>query len=579
MRAVRFFQWMFLVLLLGTAIALFGLNFPTFHRDQAVVVSSVQGHEVYGRLYQGSKNVGVLIVGDLDEDQAALQSIAQEFYGSGAHVMTLDYSGHGVSRSDVDLDWLEAEGLTEEIRKGLEVFRRKTGLEDSQILVVGHGWGARGLLHLLTVDQCSFMGASLVAPDIALDGGKSVSPYFKKRDDRSVGWISALNSRSVSIPLQLVATQEDERVHSDSVTALYQKLTGTSSVPSADPETGLASLSSGNIYLTVVAEHTVLPENTGEESALLRIVEKLMHQVEEFDRGAGQDHSCQLLSNTVTTVIKDWARSKAKLRSISSTTLFPMLRIICWYLTALGLLGLGVCSLLLAWNRYLAAGDNCGISLRPWNALGVSLGMWLPAAVGTLVIWLILTLLPIGDLKGIVLPVSMLGSYGLITAILYAVQKMPGAKGELRLIGDGMSFWRTMTSVLMMTGLGCYMVFVNYSGLALGWMAGHQFIWTVFLTAVLAAGFYGIELECDILTDNGGNFAVCMLFRLIAFLPACLCCLLFQKAIPARTAVALLAAFLFSGAFRRHSGGRFIPSVGTAFLFCLMTVPAALIAA
>jgi hypothetical protein len=112
---------MSLVLLLCTVIGLFGLNFPAFDKDQAVVISSEEEHEIYGRFYQGTKEMGVFIVGDLDEDQMAMGSIAQEFYGSGAHIMTLDYTGHGVSDSDVDLQWLEDGGLTDGIRKGLDV--------------------------------------------------------------------------------------------------------------------------------------------------------------------------------------------------------------------------------------------------------------------------------------------------------------------------------------------------------------------------------------------------------------------------------------------------------------------------
>lgn len=587
LRVVRFFQWMFIVLLLGTVIALFGLNFPTFHRNQAVVVSSAQGREVYGSLYQGSRDMGVFIVGDLDEDQMALKSIAQEFYGSGAHVMVLDYSGHGISRSDVDLEWLESDGLTDEIRKGMEMFRRKAGLEDQQILVVGHGFGARGLLHLITTDKNSFMGASLIAPDIALLDEKQESPYLGKRDDRSVGWINNLNSYSVDIPIQLVATEGDERVSAASVTALYQKLTGTSFTPYADPKTGLSSAVSGTTYLTIVNEQLAPSEkaeteteDAGIEQKMVQLAAAMMQKIEEFDRGIGQNHLYQLQSNTVSTVVKDWSRSKAEMRSISSTTIFPMLRLICWCVALLSLICVSALSMLLAWKRYPAPEeDPCGIALYTRNALPIRLAMWLPAILIGLLLWLILSLLPIGDLTGVLLPISMMGGYGLLVILLYMFHRMPGSKGDLLLIGGGLSFWRSMTSVIMMVGLGCYIAFVHYSGLAFGWMAGHQFGWSVVITIVLAIGFYGAELECDILTDNGANFAMCMLYRLIFLLPAILCCLLFQDVMPWRTVSALLIAFFLSGAFRRHSGGRLISSVGAAFLFCMLVIPFAVIAA
>jgi len=580
LRVVRFFQWLFLVLLLCTVIGLFALNFPTFDRDQAVVISSEEDHEVYGRFYQGSKEMGVLIVGGPEEDQMTLKSIAQEFYGSGAHIMTLDYSGHGVSNSDVDVDWLQDGGMVDGIRKGLDVFRRKAGLTDEKIIVVGHGYGARSLLNLLVTDQNSFMGASLVSPDIALTDNTPESPWFGERDDSSVGWISSLNERSVSIPLQLVAVEEDEWVDEVSVLMLYQKLTGLRSEPKLkeDKTAGLSTANTGDIWFTLVAAETIPAEPAPDETAITTLINKLMHTVEEFDRGVGQKHTYQLQSNTVSTVVKDWCRSKAEMRSISSTTIFPMLRIICWHLAALGLIVVAVLSIILTWKRYPAPEeDPCGFTLKPWYALPLRLALWLPAAIGALVFVLIFNFLPFGDLTGITLPVAMIGGYGLVTLLLYLFRIMPGAKGELQIIGGGLSFWRSMTSVVMMIILGGYIAFVHYSGLSFGWMTGHHFAWAVALTVVLAIGFYGIELECDVLTDNGGNFLLCMLYRLIVLAPVLVACLFFQNVLAKQTAVSMLVAFSLSGAWRRHSGGRLLPSVGTAFLFCMMILPAAIL--
>lgn len=580
LRIVRFFQWLFLVLLLCTVIGLFGLNFPTFHRDQAVVISSEEDHEIYGRFYQGTKEMGVFIVGDPQEDQMALGSLAQEFYGSGAHIMTIDYSGHGVSGSDVDAQWLEKDGLTDGIRKGLDVFRRKAGIEDENIIVVGHGYGARNLLQVLVSDQNTFRGACLVAPDIALTDDYPDSPYFGERDDRSVNWISGLNGNSVSVPLQLIATETDERVDADSVIALYQKLAGLRTEPKLkeDEDAGVSTANSGKKWLTVIADETVLAEPAADESAITTLINKVMHTVEEFDRGVGQKHDYQLLSNAVSTVVKDWCRGRAEMRSISSTTIFPMLRLICWHLAALGMAAVAMLSIILAWRLYPAPEeDPCGFTQKPIHALGISFGMWLPAALVALVFVLIFNFLPFGDLTGITLPVAMIGGYGLATLLLYALHLMPTAKGELQIITGGLSFWRSMTSVVMMIILGGYIAFVHYSGFAIGWLSGHHFAWAIALTIVLAVGFYGVELQCDIMTDNGANFLLCMLYRLIVLLPVLAVCLLFQDVLQKQTAVSMLVAFSLSGALRRHSGGRLLPCVGTAFLFCMMILPASIL--
>jgi hypothetical protein len=51
----------------------------------------------------------------------------------------------------------------------------------------------------------------------------------------------------------------------------------------------------------------------------------------------------------------------------------------------------------------------------------------------------------------------------------------------------------------------------------------------------------------------------------------------FQDVLAKQTAVSMLVAFCLSGSLRRHSGGRLLPCIGTAFLFCMMVLPLAIL--
>lgn len=573
MRVVRFFQWMFLALLLGTVIALFGLHFPIFQKSQPIVISSQEGQEIYGGWYEGTRDLGVMIVGNPDEDLSALKSIAQEFYNSGAHVLTLDYSGHGFAGSKLEKDWLESDGLSGSLSNALDIFQRQSRLEPQQILVIGHGIGGRNLLKWIAEQKPEIRGVVLVSPDLSLGEQPNPSPYLQPRDDRSGGWTAALNTSSISVPLALIGIEQDEVVPPDSVGALYQKLTASSALPALGTGDGISSVSSGNVTYSLIAAQTALSEDA-------TIVDQLLNPFLSFDRSVSQHHSFQMQTNTVSVAVKDWARSKANMRSVSSTTIFPMIRLICWLLAAVSLLGVSLFSMILTWNRYPSPeSEGCGISVYPWRALLIRLGLWLPAAIVALLLWLVLWLLPLGDALEVSAPVVMMGGYGIVTLVLYGFRLMPGSRGCLQLLGEPLSFWRSTTIVLLTVSLVAYLAFLGYSGLHIPQLSGASFGWIFVLTVMLAIGFLAAELECDILTDNGGGFAVCMLYRCIRIVPVILFCLWFDSVLGMQNIVSIVVAFQLSGAFRRHCGGRMIPALACALLFCLMMVPSTVITA
>jgi hypothetical protein len=571
-----------IVLLLGVVIGLFALNFPLFRRGEEVSIISGKSQSK-GTYYDGALSTGVFIVGDVGEDQKALTTLAQDYYGSGASVMIMDLSGHGTSSKALDTGKGFQDRLVQEVRSGLEAFRKKSGLENESILLVGHGMGARSLLQMLVSDSQTFLGASLIAPEVVLDGKDSGSIYTGDWDDSKTSWISSLSPQSITIPLQIVATEKDDVVSLASLQELYRKLTGTSlSIPKKDKKEEKKEESEEDVPLFTQLYNTLLNGGSSHSDG-----ESFTNGNVTFTFLPSGYHSYQMQSNGVVSASKIWAHSKAGMRTVSSTSFFPLLKVICWCIGAFALLLVSACSMSLAWNRYPGVSqDSCGITLYPWRALIVRLVVWLIGAVIGLLLWFVLWILPVAEPSGRILPAALITGYALAAFLLYGIHKMPGVRGSLQVFTGTLSFWRTGTSTVMLAGLCVLVWFLGESGLFYTSFGGQRTFWIVIFTILMTASFYMIELEADIFSDNGVGISHGFLYRLILLTPLLLPCLFqwmfgqYSSCFRLLHSTFPLAICLnFSGAVHRHSGARLIPAIGAAFLYSLMVVPSAVLLA
>ena len=503
-----------IVLLLGVVIGLFALNFPLFKRGEEVSITSGGKVQSKGTYYQGALSSGVFIVGDIGEDQKVLTTLAQDYHGSGASVMTMDLSGHGTSSEALETGRAFQDNLLQEVRSGLDAFRKKSGLEDEAILLVGHGCGARALLQILASDKQTFLGASLIAPMVFLDGKEGSPIYVDGWDDSKTGWVSSLSPQSVGIPLQIVATEKDDIVSVASLRELYRKLTGTS--PSVEsPSKKAKSEKEPKEKLTTRLYNTLINGSSSKTDG-----DSCTNGNVTFTLLPTGYHSHQMMSNGVVSVSKIWAHSKAGMRTVSSTSFFPLLKTICWGIGLFAILMVSACSMVLSWNRYPGISqDSCGISLYPWRSLVIRLVVWLIGAAGGLLLWLVLRVLPFGEPSGRTLIPALLCGYAFADLILYASHKMPGARGSLQTFTGTLSIWRTITSSVMLAGLCVLAWFFGESGLFLTRLDGDRTFWVAAVTILMSAAFYLIELEADIFSDNHVGILHGFLYRLVLLAP------------------------------------------------------------
>lgn len=564
-----------IVLLLGASIALFGLNFPLFRHGAEVAISAAGRVRSEGVYYQGAMPFGVFVAGDIGEDQNILKSLAQEYYGSGASVMTMDLSGHGSSVNALDTGKVP-DDLVQEVRGGLDAFRRKSGLSDEAIVVVGHGYGARALLQIIVSDSPSFLGASLISPYILLDEKDGGSIYIKSQDDSKTGWISSLSQRSVSIPLQIIASENDDVVPYSSIQELYRRLTGSASFPILEKESVEKEDLKTRLYNTLVNGSAAKSDGASVTSGSVTLT--LLP--------SGR-HPYQMLSNSVISSSKIWAHSKGGMRSVSTTSIFPLLKVACWCMAAASLLLVSICSMVLAWSRYPGISrDRCGISLYPWRSLVIRLFVWAAGGAAGLLLWLLFLILPFGEPSGRLLPTAFIAGYGIALLVLYGLKKMPGASGSIQVFTGTLSLWRSATSIVMLSGLCVLVWFLGESGLFLTFFNSSRVFWIIVFTIVMTAAFYAFELDADVFTDNDGGLLIGILHRLVLILPFLLVCLFqwmagsyasFFRLMCSLTA--LVICLNFSAAFHRHSGARVIPAIGTAFLYSMMVIPSAVLLA
>ncbi len=182
------------------------------------------------------------------------------------------------------------------------------------------------------------------------------------------------------------------------------------------------------------------------------------------------------------------------------------------------------------------------------------------------------------------MPAAFAAGYGVSLLLLYVIRRMPGASGSIQTFTGTLSIWRTCTSIVMLTALCALIWFLGESGLYQTVFNGARMFWTIVLTAVMAIGFYGIELDADVFSDNDGGLLLGFLHRLVILLPFLLVFLVqwmtgsYSQALQfLHSLLALTVCLSLSAAFHRHSGARMLPAAGTAFLYSMMVIPSAVL--
>ncbi len=368
---------------------------------QAVNFLAPDGERLSATYYPGERAGGVLLLEGFGSDQVSLRSAANEFTREGLHVFTFDFSGHGRSAGTLAFDNARTDRLARQALEALRVFQQISGLEEHQILVMGHSLGARVALQAAVLDPQRIRGLILVGAQVNL-GTNVQSEFFTGASDADLDWVKSLGPQSPAVPIFLISGMWDDILTPQSAQLLLCRLAG--SVARCQPF------------------RRKFGEDFAPREALL--IPTLLHNYE-------------IISARVLSAAKEWAGYALEMR-INPAAPAASRRILAWLI---GIMGITAGSFGLA--RWLPAGGQGiytgpGQSRAEWGITNVGkfltgkLLLWLAALPFAALLTGVYFFLPLGVPVLNLIYVGLIGGYGMLMLLLYRVGRVPGFQGNLK---------------------------------------------------------------------------------------------------------------------------------------------------
>ena len=372
-------------------LAIYIADAPWMRGLQQVVVS-LEGEALSATYYPGSKPGGVLLLEGFGSDQVALRSAVRELRRQGLYLFTYDFSGHARSPGTLGFDNAQTDRLARQTEAALEKFVSVSGLQNKQILLLGHSLGARVAL------QTAVLNSDLPAGLILLGAQVNLSPntqaeFFTGTSDAGLDWVQWLGAIRPDVPILMISGSWDDILTPEAARQLLDKL----SIPYPYSPTGRCC--------------STLPQGSSRKWVM---IPALLHNYEFI--------SARVLNEVVT-----WSGEILNL-PVDPSGSFAAARIGLWLLAAAGL-----------WAGLLLAGQAGGLPvssggpriLSPRRFLWGKLILWLPALPLAALVSGLVFVLPLGKPVINLIYVGFISGYGILLSILYRLGRMPGVEGKL----------------------------------------------------------------------------------------------------------------------------------------------------
>ncbi len=179
-----------------------------------------------GFYYPGTIDAGILLLEGFGADQFMMKGIAHEFHKLGFHVLSFDYSGHGLSSGSIGFDNAQTDKLALQVLEARAQFMMISGLVGSQILLMGHSLGSRVAIQSTLLDS-DVAGLILLGTQINLDTNTQ-SEFFTGVSDADLDWVDSLNGTNPATEILLISGTWDDILTPTAAQLLYEKLGGDS---------------------------------------------------------------------------------------------------------------------------------------------------------------------------------------------------------------------------------------------------------------------------------------------------------------------------------------------------------------
>ncbi|MBN2152020.1 MAG: alpha/beta fold hydrolase [Candidatus Lokiarchaeota archaeon] len=367
-------------------------NDPELLARQGTTFVDPSGDVLVGSYYPGSVPRGAILLHGFSGEQAAMKGIASEMASMGLHVLTFDFSGHGLSPGTITLDNARLDRLARQVIAAKEQFGAITGLNQSEIVLVGHSMGARVAIEAEVIDSEPVAGIVALGASINLLPNVQ-SEFFTGTSDADIPWIQGLNATNPGVGILLITGEWDDVLPPAAADALAAKLR-EGSYP-------------------------------GSPERRLEVV-------------AATVHNYEIYSPAVVALAKPWIAARLGLATGTDTTPHRTIsRSAWWALFAVALFGVVFAATWLVKGKGLAnqthdgAIDN-GLELRNFKRfVAAKFLLWIPGALVGFGATLLLLALPLGLPVFNLIYVAFIGGHGILLSVLYRRGKMPGTAGRL----------------------------------------------------------------------------------------------------------------------------------------------------
>ena len=386
-------------LLVFVSITMLQVNDSALSNYQNVtMIEPITGDTLRGKYYPGTVNVGLMVLEGFGSDHVTMKNILTEFAEFGFHLFAFDFSGHGQSDGSLGFDNAQTDRLANQTLQAKNEFINLSGLNNSEILMIGHSMGARVALQAVTYDPYPVNGLILLGTQLNLDLNAQ-SSFFSGTTDSELAWVQGLSAENPQTNIILISGSWDEILPVESAFLLYKQLTGQQTTD-------------------YNAKFTNIHGKTRE----LFIVKNLFHNYEVF-------------STRVMKKAKEWTVDLMVFPVESINVNSTIMRTIFWIIGSLSLFSAIIFTILtfdpLKETR-LDVDENEAIVSEPRKFLWSKLLLWLGGLPIAALLCGLFILIPIDLPVFNLVYVGFISGYGILLLILYLLGKMPGVTGRMR---------------------------------------------------------------------------------------------------------------------------------------------------
>ncbi len=447
--------------------------------NEAVIFIDALGNKIYNTYYPGDRDVGIMLFHGMGEDQTSLDMFVSKFQKIGYHVFGTDFSGHGRSSGIIPSGENSGEILAHQVSWAKDAFKQKSGLEDSEIFMLGHSMGARGVMKSILSDPNPVNGCILLGASIHVD-----------EDNNTENWANSLGPTNPSINVLIVTGTWEDVFPPKEAFDLYKKLANLTTP--AEPKSDFTITSEGynkEIVILKGITHT-------HESMSMRVVNSIAHWTEDMSI-RNNDHMQEILMPDHRFHFQD---TRALLSILEVIGIFLML-----------IFGTKLVSIQMDKNKLEQPTAKTEYNIINQKELeGISITntrnfflykflIWLGGLGIAALIGLIFIALPLESPYFTLLFVCPIAGYGIMLMILYLIGRNPGTEGKwrpsFRTVTKDVNQWNILfgflVSLVIITVFSYFISSFMYHVFPLN----IRLFWLVIYTLFATFGFYFLQYE------------------------------------------------------------------------------------